>query len=382
MKYAYVSLLVCLVFFSCKKKELPLPIDGNPIFKFIGTIGADSVNYQAGINRMFMYTGFYKDPQNLMTVKSYFGKDSCTNCEPYLSFEVKDFDVTNTNGLAGTIADLLKGGGTFNSFSLDSIFSVTNIETFTFIPQVTNANATYKWDFGDGGTSTQMSPNYIFASGGMKNVQLILQVNGSVPDTMVNQINSDVSSSCRAQFNMIQDSMVNKVVVNAYPAGFTYMWDFGDGHTGQGQTDSNMYLPPATKYTITLTATAPSCTTSVFKQKVNFTSALLYPANFNYQTNVSTITASVPRVNKSAFIITWKKNGVTYKSYKNEPALNQSGNPVFTFTGITPYIKNAAGNSTVMVTGTVDTYLYNQADWHDSIKISSKNVVLAAAYPD
>ncbi|GBL34747.1 hypothetical protein EMGBS15_03420 [Filimonas sp.] len=101
MKYALLTLFVCLALFSCKKKEPPLPVNGSPVFKFIGTIGGDSVNYQAGVDRMYMYTGFYKDPQSLMTIKSYFAKDDCSNCEPYLSFEVKDFDVTNTDGLAG-----------------------------------------------------------------------------------------------------------------------------------------------------------------------------------------------------------------------------------------------------------------------------------------
>jgi hypothetical protein len=115
---------------------------------------------------------------------------------------------------------------------------------------------------------------------------------------------------------------------------------------------------------------------------VAFTSFPLTLANFNYLTSDTTITSVVPRLNKSAFVITWKKNGKEYRSYKNTSGVNQSGNPVFTFTGVTPYSKDAVGHSTIMVTGTVDTYLYNVANSQDSIKIKSDNIVLAGAYPD
>ena len=382
MRHLLFILLISVSFFSCKKKEPPLPITGTPVFKFIGSIGNDSVNYQAGVNNMYMYTGFFKDIQNLLTVKSYFGKDNCSNCEPYLSFEIKDFDVSNTNGLAGTIADLLQGGGTFNSYSLDSILTSTTVEIFHFIPQTNSVSSTYKWNFGDGGTSTMASPTYIFSAGGLNNVQLIRQGGGTI-DSLVNTISTDFHSTCRAQFSAYADSsMPGYVYVNGFTPGFNpYAWNYGDGQTGLGMLDTNVYAT-AGKYIITLTATnSPACT-SVFKQKVNTSFFPVMLANYTYTTNDDTINMLVPRINKSAFIITWKKNGKEYKSFKNTHGINQSGNPVFTFTGILPYNNNEHGNKTVLVTGTVDTYLYNQANWQDSIKIKSEQIVLAAAYPD
>jgi len=383
MRYLFLMLLISVSLFSCRKKEPPLPITGTPIFKFIGNVGNDSVNYQAGVSNMYMYTDFYKDSQNLLTVRSYFGLDNCTNCEPYLSFEIKDFDVSNTNGLAGTIADLLQGGGAFNSYSLDSILSTTTVEMFRFVPQSNAASSTYKWNFGDGGASTMASPSYVFSAGGPRNVQLIIQGGGSI-DTLVNSINTDYNSNCRAQFSVQSDtlSLPGKVNVNAFPSGFnSYIWNYGDGQTGLGMLDTNVYAS-AGKYTITLTATnSPACT-SVFKQKVNTSFVPMTLANYIYTTTDTTISMLVPRINISAFIITWKKNGKEYKSFKNIHGINQSGNPVFTFTGILPYINNEHGNKTVLVTGTVDTYLYNQANAQDSIYIKSDQIVLAAAYPD
>lgn len=381
MKYAIFILLTCVVFFSCKKKDPPVPVVGTPVFKFIGSVGKDTINYQAGLDHMFMYTGFFKDTQNLLTVKSYFGKDTCTNCEPYLSFEVKDFDVSNNNGLAGTLSQFLHGG-TFTSYSLDSVMTSTTVEQFKFIPEVNTAGAVYQWNFGDGGTSTQASPSYVYSMGGLHTVQLKVSAAGA-SDSLSNVINTDKYSGCRVQFNMIKDTMLNMVTVNAFPNGFQYTWDFGDGHFGQSQSDTNTYTT-AGKYLISLTAvaTAPSGCSSVYRKKVDFSFLSTILANFSYTTKDTTIVSLIPRINKSAFIITWIKNGVTYKSFKNIHGLNQSGNPVFTFTGVAPYQNNANGNKTVLVTGTVDTYLYNQSNASDSIKIKSDNVVLAAAYPD
>lgn len=381
MKYSIFILLTCVVFFSCKKKDPPVPVVETPVFKFVGSVGKDTLNYQAGVDHMFLYTGFFKDTQNLLTVKSYFGKDSCTNCEPYLSFEVKDFDVSNNNGLAGTITQFLHGG-TFTSYSLDSVMTTSTVEQFKFVPDEITSGASYLWTFGDGGSSTQISPTYVFSSGGLHTVQLQKSAGGTI-DTMSNVINTDKFSTCRAQFSLTVDSFTQKVYVSATPSGLQYMWDYGDGHFGQSQSDSNLYLNSG-KYVISLTSTSssPSTCTSLYRKKVNFSFLPTLLANFSYTTFDTSVVSLIPRINKSAFIITWIKNGVTYKSYKNIHGLNQSGNPVFTFTGVAPYKNNANGNKTVLVTGTVDTYLYNQNNASDSIKIKSDNVVLAAAYPD
>ncbi|HNF72172.1 MAG TPA: hypothetical protein PLP34_07160, partial [Chitinophagaceae bacterium] len=103
-----LAFLGIVVLLSCSRKELPVPIDGDTVFHFRGTIGTDSIDYTAGINHLFLYTGFYKDTQNLMSLLSYFAPDNCTQCEPYLSIEIKDTGSTaSSNALAGTIYDVL-----------------------------------------------------------------------------------------------------------------------------------------------------------------------------------------------------------------------------------------------------------------------------------
>ncbi|MBK7762148.1 MAG: hypothetical protein IPI46_02100 [Bacteroidetes bacterium] len=359
---------------------MPSPVSGTPIFHFSGKIGNDSLNYQAGVDHLYMYSSFYKDAQNLISLQSYFAPDNCSNCEPYLSFEVKDFDVSISNGLAGTALDIFSMGNIFNSYSLDSIVSTTQVEVFTFAAENNKVGTTYAWDFGDGGTSTLASPSYIFSTGGVKNVRLVTQYGGTI-DTLSIPINTDINSTCRVQFSSFIDTLSgNSVIVNATPSGFLYNWNFGNGSMGTGQIDSTFYPSPG-KYTITLNATLPSCN-AVFARKVYFGFLNNTLSNFSYTTNTNNITTFLPRLNTSAFIITYKKNGVVYKSYKNIQGINQSANPVIQITNVQTYSVNANGNKTLVVNGNANTFLYNQSNSSDSIRLQSSDIKIAFAYPE
>lgn len=360
---------------------MPIPEVGNPVFSFIGQIGNDSIHYQAGVDHLFMYSNYYKDAQNLISLQSYFAPDNCSNCEPYLAFEVKDFDISIGSGLAGTPFDIFNLGGTFTSYSLDSILSTNQVEVFNFTAESNTIGTSYAWDFGDGGTSTLASPSYIFSSGGIKNVRLTTQYGGTI-DSLTIPINTDFNSACRVQFTSFVDTLSGYVViVNASSPLFSlYNWDFGNGNTGFGQFDSSAYSTTG-KYTITLNATTPSCN-AVFKRKVNFGFFSPTLANFSYTTNSNTITTFLPRLNTRAFIITYKKDGKVYKSYKNVQGINQSANPIITLSGVQGYSANSNGDKTLLITGNADTYLYNQSNASDSIRLQSKELKIAFAYPD
>jgi hypothetical protein len=377
-RFSHILVPLILLLAACGKKEVPGSTTGQPVFMFQGTIGADTVNYQAGVNHIYMFTGFYKDTQNLVTLKSYFAPDNCTNCEPYLSFEVKDIDASNSNFLVGKIEDIFSGSSTFNSFSLDSLLTTTTVETFTFTPD--NFQGTHFWDFGDGSNSTLPNPTHVFSGGGLKAIKHVFG-NVVLSDSITNVINTDVNSPCRPQFTYFLDSLTDQVNVFANQGFASYLWNYGDGSIGIGQTDTSTYLNHGI-FTITLDAQNSTCSTTSFKRKIDVSSSITFlNPNYGYSTSINTVTTVIPRLNKSAFIITYKKNGKEYRSYKNVKGINQSGNPVFTFTDFSFYDKNEHGEKTIKVRGTIDTYLYNYANYTDSIRITSKDVVVAAAYP-
>ena len=65
----------------------------------------------------------------------------------------------------------------------------TGTPTVNFTPGDTSSSNTYVWSFGDGNTSTQVSPSHTYATGGTYTVQLIVS-NGSCADTVSQTVNT------------------------------------------------------------------------------------------------------------------------------------------------------------------------------------------------
>jgi hypothetical protein len=132
----------------------------------------------------------------------------------------------------------------------------TNDLTVAFTPTVAGTPPIdLLWDFGDGITSTEMSPVYTYDLGGDYTVSL-MATNGCAVDMW-----SDVVSVCDpaydADFTWSPMAPVDgeTVYFTATVAGtgpFTYTWDFGDGETGDGQYASHVYTE-AGDYIVELT---------------------------------------------------------------------------------------------------------------------------------
>ena len=87
------------------------------------------------------------------------------------------------------------------------------------------------------------------------------------------------------------------------------------------------------------------------------------------------------RINKSACIVRYRKDGKEYASVKPDLSIDQSGKPVLQISEFEAYTPDANGNPTMKLKESVDTYLYNQANGADSIRIQSKSLIFAVAYP-
>ncbi len=367
--------------YSCSKNKMVPTID-TPVFFFNGTIGNEVIQYKAGENNMYMHTDYYKDVQNLFTLQGYFANTTVTNTNTdsnYLMFEIKDGDPTTTNNLQAQIQTLLSTG-TFKSYSLDSILTALP-DTFNFYAQTNNPiGTTYAWDFGDGTSSTAINPVHTFTSQGVKNVRLITTF-GSQKDTITNAIDATNNSTCRLMYNLSVDTTNSKAIVSAITGATNCLWDFGDSTTAFGNDTSRMYTS-AGIYKIKLTGTIGSCTTN-FSQKARVTASLNNSmASYTYGSFAASSSNYAPRINSYAFIITYKKGTAIYHSYKNNKQINQSNNVVFTLTSFGPWEMNTNNQSTARLTGTVNTWLYNENNVSDSIKIVSDKVQIAVAYPN
>lgn len=120
---------------------------------------------------------------------------------------------------------------------------------------------TYLWDFGDGTTSSQVSPTHVYAQPGQYSVSLsITSQDGCTSNTPLASINVAQPS---AQFSADRLSGCPPLQVNFSSQGainLNYHWDFGDSQTSNLFSPSHTYQTPGV-YQVTLTVTDPAgCT--------------------------------------------------------------------------------------------------------------------------
>lgn len=125
----------------------------------------------------------------------------------------------------------------------------------------TNTNGTviasYQWDFGNGGSSTEQNPNITFPASGFYNTQLIITTTDGCVDT--------ANSNVQIYPLPIVDYTTNNVCLNDQNTftNLTYLsngsvaswqWNFGNGNFSNNQSPAYIYSSDG-KYNVTLVAT-------------------------------------------------------------------------------------------------------------------------------
>lgn len=119
------------------------------------------------------------------------------------------------------------------------------------------AQFTYQWSFGDGGSSAQQNPSHVYSTTGPHNVQLsVISNNGCRHDT-VKSVNT-VYARPTANFNVNKlescpAEVLNFTDVSTAPASTVteWFWSFGDGNTATIPNPQHAYSTPGT-YTVRL----------------------------------------------------------------------------------------------------------------------------------
>jgi gliding motility-associated-like protein len=132
----------------------------------------------------------------------------------------------------------------------------------------------YKWDFGDGYTSSDKSPTHTFMEPGTYNVELIVMGDDMFPKTAVRTITVHPlpQAGFEVQSNFLWVGQTLRTLnytkhadQHGQPYDVWYQWDFGDGSPIRSdESPTHMYSKKGV-YTITLTAsthTEPQCSTT------------------------------------------------------------------------------------------------------------------------
>jgi PKD repeat protein len=155
------------------------------------------------------------------------------------------------------------------SLAFDTV-TVTNIGCPSTTPNfnyIDNGNGNYtftntssgnyfisNWNFGDGNTSSQISPNHTFSSNGVYTVVLAISdsnivATGTCIDyhtISINVTNVPVPLPCNSGFSIYSDSINNNFIVVNSSSGsnLTFFWEFGDGNTSTLAYPNYAYTTP------------------------------------------------------------------------------------------------------------------------------------------
>ncbi len=152
-----------------------------------------------------------------------------------------------TNSVAVTIAPLPVSSFILANHCFNDVMPVTNNSSVT-----TGSITGWAWDFGDGNTSTAKVPSHVYATSGVKTVNLIVTTNIGCVDTATETVN--VSNVPTPSFSTVYDCDNEKMLfknatsVNCGKISAFY-WEFGDGTTSTTQNPSHAYASSGT-YTI------------------------------------------------------------------------------------------------------------------------------------
>lgn len=212
-------------------------------------------------------------------------------------------------------------------------FSSSQSANVVSFNNASSGGSSYLWDFGDGNTSTSVSPTHTYSAAGTYTVCL----------TSTNVCGSDsacssVTVTCplpTPSFTVSQQG-ISFNFLDQSTGATSWLWDFGDGNTSTAQNPSHTYAVPGT-YTVCFTATGVCGSDS---SCVSVTPCILPTANF--VASAAGATATFSNISSGASSQSWDfGDGNTSAQLSPTHTYNSSG----TFT-VCLFVNNACGMDT------------------------------------
>ncbi len=163
------------------------------------------------------------------------------------SFTVKVINRFAPNCTDSTSKTITVNSGPAASFTADDTASCTAPLTVNFQNTTTGSAISYKWDFGDGNTSTLANPSHTYTSNGIYTVTLIALNSNGCEDVFVKTDYIKILPLRITGFSGLPDSSCiphtihPSVLLNISATITSYLWDFGDGTTSTLAHPSHTY---------------------------------------------------------------------------------------------------------------------------------------------
>lgn len=139
---------------------------------------------------------------------------------------------------------------------------------FSATVNVSDNVVSYRWDFGDGTTSTQQSPVKTYTTEGSYTVKLIITTATGCTDSAIVFNGVETAPRPKAEFSATPRDVCRsqgiKFVNESNPVGDQWLWNFGDG--GYGNTVNPFHIYNDTGYhNVTLIVTNKGCSDTAYK---------------------------------------------------------------------------------------------------------------------
>jgi len=176
-----------------------------------------------------------------------------------------DFSCATTESLVVNLSNTVSANFTINSINncLGSPISFSDASTYSL--NIINA---WLWNFGNGATSAQQNPNFIYNQPGTYSVMLTSISAEGCQDTVMNSI--IIYAVPKVKFGIT--SVTTCIVANAtfndlstIPPGSTWLWYFGSGDTSSMQNPSYSYSTAGVYPIKVVVTTTAGCTDSLTK---------------------------------------------------------------------------------------------------------------------
>lgn len=372
MRSKFLIFILMLGISACKELEDPISNTSDKVFYLKGFINNNKIEFSGGDSANYHFTSHKKDDKNVFEFISEFKSINCQNCDDELKITIRAHEKSLNNTV--NIFDAL---GKTNYNFLDNVI-LPKHRIYRFFADTAGmpigSSFNFLWDFGDGTTSTEITPYHYFKEDGKKTISLEY-TNMGCTSKVIKDLPVQVDTfplACYSDFKY----QINSLNVEFFPRDTFWVseliWDFGDGFTSNLPYPIHSYANPG-KYNVTLylKRNQLSCEYTVYRQ-VNL---LQIDCEVDFNFRPETLIPTTDTLNTSKVLIEYtSKNGIRYRS---DLAL-QEGN-YFTISDVQPYELNEKSEKTVRFQLSYSCELQNENG--QRIKFSSMEGKIGVSYP-